>query len=132
MKLFEIALNCNLFPITFLISFLRVFNKMIGRNILSRLYEVLLGLEIIIDDDNLKCNSQYCKLIHILIILIKFFKYILSLMITLRCFQDILSRLGIDKLLYLVIALLNFSLENRAYIIVGLVGNLFNISELTC
>ena len=57
MKLFEMAWNCNLFPITFLMSFLRVFNKIIGWNILGELYKVLLGLGIIIDNDNLKCNS---------------------------------------------------------------------------
>jgi len=132
MKLFEMAWNCNSSSITFLMSFLRVFNRMIDWNILGELYEVLSGLGIIIDDNNLKCNSQYCKLIHTLTMLVIFFKYILSLMITLRCFQDTLSGLVVDKLLYLVIALLNFLLENRAHIIAGLVGILFNISELTC
>jgi len=53
-------------------------------------------------------------------------------MIILRCFQDILFKPGIDKLLHLVIKLLSFLLENRAYIIAGLVGILFNMLDLIC
>jgi len=86
----------------------------------------------IINNDILKYNSQYSKLIYTLVMLTKFFKHILSLMITLRCFQDILSRLGIDKLLQLAIELSNFLLENKAYVIAGLIEILFNMLELIC
>jgi len=99
---------------------------------LSELYKVLLGLGMMINNDILKYNSQYSKLIYILVMLTKFFKHVLSLMITLRFFQDILIRLDIDKLLQLAIELSNSLLENKAYIITGLVGILFNMLELIC
>ena len=117
---------------TFLIGFPSIFNRIIGWNILSELYKVLLGLGMMINNDILKYNSQYSKLIYTLVMLTKFFKHVLSLMITLRCFQNILSRLGIDKLLQLAIELSNFLLENKAYIIAGLVEILFNMLELIC
>jgi len=44
-------------------------------NIFKVLYKALLGLEIIIDDDNLKCDSQWPKLIYALAISINLFKY---------------------------------------------------------
>ena len=53
-------------------------------------------------------------------------------MIILRCFQDILFKPDIDKLLHLVIKLLSSLLENRAYVIAGLVGILFNMLDLIC
>jgi len=56
-----------------------------------------------------------------LAMLTKFFKHVLSLTITLRCFQNTLSRLGIDKLLHLIIAFLDSSLEKGTYAIIGLV-----------
>ena len=59
-----------------------------------------------------------------LAMLTNLFKHISSLMITLRCFQDILSGLDVDKLLYLAIVLLNFSVEKEVYTIVGLCYNL--------
>jgi len=126
------AWNWSLSLITFSMSFPSVYNRKIGWNILGESYKVLLDLRMMIDNDILKCDSKYSKLIHMLAMLTKFFKYILSLTIALRCFQDILSRLGIDKLLYLAMEILNSSLENRAHIIVGLVGILFNILELIC
>ena len=64
--------------------------------------------------------------------LTKFFKHVLSLTIILRCFQDILSRLDIDKLLYLTIKFLNSLLEKETHAITSLVEILFNISELIC
>jgi len=64
--------------------------------------------------------------------LTKLFKHISSLMITLKCFQDTLSGPGINKLLHLVIMLLNFSVEKEAHAIVGRVRISFNILELIC
>jgi len=82
------------------------------------------------DDDTLKCEGQYSKLIYMLAMLTKFFKHILSLTITLRCFQDILFGPDVDKLLYLVITLLNSSLEKWAHAIIGLVRISFNMLKL--
>jgi len=55
-----------------------------------------------------------------------------SLIIALRCFQNTLSELDINKLLYLVIALLNSSVKNRAHTNINLDENSFKMSELIC
>ena len=59
---------------TFSMSLLSILNRTIGQTILSESYKVLLGLEIVIDINYLKYKDQYPKLIHMLAILIKFFK----------------------------------------------------------
>jgi len=43
---------------TFSMSSLSVFNNTIGLNIFEKSYEVLLGLEIMMEDDVSKCGSQ--------------------------------------------------------------------------
>ena len=83
-----------------------------------------------IDNNVLKCNSQYSKLIHVLAMLTKLFRHISSLMIALRCFQDNLSSHGINELLYLAIALLESSVEKGFQIVVCLVGISSNNSGL--
>jgi len=50
-----------------------MFRRMIGLDILEVLYEALLGLEMMIDIDVLKCNSQYPNLIYVLAMLINKF-----------------------------------------------------------
>ena len=65
-----------------------------------------------IDDNILECNSQYPKLMYILVILIKLLRQVLSLIIALKCFQDNLSSPRVDKSLYLAIELLNSLTEN--------------------
>jgi len=56
----------------------------------------------------------------------------LSLIIALRYFQDTLSELGVDKLLCLMIALLDSLVKNKAYTDIGLDGNVFKMLELIC
>jgi len=70
-----------------------------------------------IDKDALKYNSQYHKLIQVLAILTMFSKHLSSLTTSssLRCFHKILSSSGVDKLLYLSIAIINSFLEKRFY-----------------
>ncbi len=75
------------------------------------LYDILLGLEIIIDIDILKCNSQYPNSKHALAILMNLLKQSISLIISLRYLQDNLSDLGVESLLYLSIAKRNSFLE---------------------
>jgi len=99
---------------TFSMSLLSIFNITIGQIILGESYEVLLGLGLMIDISYLKYKGQYPKLIYVLAMLIKFFRHISSLTITLRYFQDTLSGPDVDKLLYLLIALLNFLPKNLA------------------
>ena len=69
----------------------------------------------IIDDEYLKYNSQYPKSIHILAILMIFFKQSIYLT-TLRYFHEELSRLRVDKLLHLLMALVNSSFEKGGQI----------------
>jgi len=97
---------------------------------LGESYEALLGLEMIIDINILKYNGQYPKLIYMLAMLTRFFKYISSLTITLRCFQDTLFGLGIDKSLYLMIALSNSSIKRDTHSIIGLSEISFNMLQL--
>jgi len=52
-----------------------MFDRVIGLNILEELYKALLGLEMMMELDFLKCNSQYPKLMHTLAILMKFLRY---------------------------------------------------------
>jgi len=72
--------------IAFSMSLLRVFKRTIGWNILGDLYKVLWGLEMIINDDILKCNGQCPKLMYVSAMLIKLLRQVLSLTIALRCF----------------------------------------------
>jgi len=47
-------------------------------------------------------------------------------MISLKCFYEILSSLGVDELLHLLIAIINSSLEKEFYIEHGLEGSFSN------
>ena len=105
-------------------NFQKVFNKTMGWNILRESYKALLGLDIMIDNNNLKYDGQYPRLIYTSAMLIKIFKHLSSL----RYFQDILSKPGINKLLLLTIALLNSSIEKENHIMAVLVGISFKIS----
>ena len=86
-----------------------MFNMMIGLNILRESYKVLLGLGMIIKLDVLKCDGQCPELIHILVMLIKIFRYKQLLTMTLRCLHNILLGPGVNELLHLKIVLLNSS-----------------------
>ena len=116
----EINWNWSLLPITFSISLLSIFNSTIGLNIFGKSYEALLGLGMIMEDNVLKYDSQWPKLIHILAILVKFLRYELLLIITLRYLQDNLSEPEVKELLHLIIELLNSFSENGIYFIIGL------------
>ena len=70
----ETAWNWSLLLMTFSINLPSVFNNTVDLNVFRELYKALLGLEIIINNKNLKCDGQWPNLIHILAILIKLFK----------------------------------------------------------
>ena len=76
----------------------------------------------IIDKDDLKCNGQCPKLMHILAILTMFPKHSSSLTIILRCFHEILLGPEADKLLHLSMALVNSFLEKGLHRDDSLVG----------
>ena len=83
-----------------------------------------------IDNDVLKYNSQWPKLIHVLAISMKFLRYEMLLTIILRCFQDNLLGLGANELLHLPIELLNSSSKRDVYFVIGLFGISSNESRL--
>jgi len=58
MKFFEIDWNYNLLLITFLISLPIMLSKTIGLKALGEPYNSLLGLEMIMDIETLKCAGQ--------------------------------------------------------------------------
>ena len=64
---------------TFLISLPNIFNRMIGLNILEKLYKALLSLGIMMELDILKCDGQYPKLIYAQYILFSLFPFIFHL-----------------------------------------------------
>ena len=67
------------------------------------------------DEDILKWNNQCPKLIQVLVMLILLSKYLSSLTTNLKCFYKILSGPEADKLLYLLIAIINYFLEKEFY-----------------
>ena len=87
---------------------------------------------IIIDNDALKCDSQCPKLIYILAILTMFSKHLSSLMTSLRCFHKILSGLEADKLLYLLMAIVNYFFEKEFHDKYKLEESSSNNNMFTC
>ena len=107
---------------TFLTNFLIVLSKIIGWKVLEKSYNSLLGLEIIIDIETLKRDSQWPNSIHVLAILISFQRYLTSLTHLLRCLHNSLSGPEVNELLHFAIVLINFSSENRLYFITCWLG----------
>ena len=60
-----------------------------------------------------------------------FSKYLLFLMISLKCFYKILSGLEADKLLHLLMDVINFSLEKGFHIKYSLKESSFNKNTFT-
>jgi len=83
-----------------------------------------------INDNDLKYKGQSPKSIHVLAILMKFLRHNILLTVILRCFQDNLSSLGVNELLYLAIKFLNSSSKKGVYFIIDLSGISSNKSRL--
>jgi len=98
-------------------------------NILRELYNALLGFEMI-EDDFLKWASQWLSMMYMLAMLTKLLRHFSFFTTTFRCFYEIQSGLGVNKLFHLSITLLNFSWEKSVQIIVVFEGILFKASEL--
>ena len=111
------AWNWSLSPINFSISLLSMFKRIIGLNILGVLYNILLGLGMMIDIDSLKWHGQCSKLIYTLAMFMILTRHAKFLVITLRCLQDNLSGLEVKSLLYLLIDVKNFSLEKGGHLV---------------
>ena len=84
------------------------------------------------DGDILRWVSQWPRLIHIFTMLIMLLRHLSSLTTALRCFQKMWSGLGIDKLLHLLIVILNSSLEKKDYVMIGFNKSLSKKSRLIC
>ena len=132
MKSLEVIWNWILSPITFLISFPSVFSSTIGLKDLGESYDNLLGLGIIIIVDFLKWFGQYPKLIQAFAIPMMLTKHPSCFRMDLRWFQDNLSGPGVDKLLQLLIAILNSSFKNGSQLVIGLSPISSRTLILTC
>jgi len=132
MKLLATTWNWILSPITFSINLPRVLSKTIGLNNLGKLYNDLLGLRMIIVDDLLKWFGQYSKSIQVFVIFMMLVRQILCFRIDLRWLYDNLSSPGVDKLLQLLITILNSSFENGAQAVACLFPILSRILLSTC
>ena len=131
MKLLAIVWNWSLSLITFLISLPIVLRSTISLNDLDKLYDNLLDFGIMMVNKILKWEGQHPNLIQVFVIVIMFFKHVLSLNIVLRYLYDNLFRPRVDILLYLNKALVNFSSENRAHVEVVYGSSLFRMSLST-
>jgi len=127
MKSLAVMWNWILSLMTFLISLPSMFSRTIGLKNLGKLYNNLFGLEIIIVVDFLKWFGQYPKLIQVFAIPMMLTRQSSCFRTDLRWFQDNLSRPRVDKLLQLLIAILNFSFENRDQLEMGLLPILSRI-----
>ena len=115
---------------TFSINLPSVLSNTIGWKDLGELYDDLFSLGMIIDVNDLKCKDKCPKLIQALAMLIMEVKQSSSLIIHLKIFHKILSSLGADKSLYLLIAFLNSYFKKDFQSQTGFEGILFNISIL--
>ena len=106
--------------------------SIIGLNDLGISYNCLLGLEMTTVDDLLKWAGQCPKLMQVFTMLTILVRYLLCLRMDLRWFHDSLSSSGMDKLLQLLIAQLNSSLENNVQKDRDLLLILSSISILIC
>ena len=80
-------------------------------NDFGELYNSLFGFGMTIIVDVLKWENQWLNSRQVLVILMMPFKYVLSLIMLLRCLYESLSRSGVNVLLHLVIELMNSSSE---------------------
>ena len=85
--------------------------RTIGLKTLGELYDSLLGLGMIIEVETLKCEDQWSNSKYASAILMIFFRHMLFLTIHLKCLYISLSGPGDNKLLHLLIELINSTLE---------------------
>ena len=111
-KLLVATWNWSLSLMTFSISLPKVLSNTMGLNDLGESYNCLLGLEMTIIVDLLKCSSQWPSSIHVFMMLMMLVKQLLCLRMDLRWCHDSLSGPGVEELLQLLITILNSSLKN--------------------
>ena len=100
---------------TFSMSFPKVLKRTMGLNYFGESYDSLLGFGMIIVVEVLKWKGQWPNSKHALAMLMIPFRYILSFIMLLRCFYESLSGLETNKLLHLVIELMNSFSEKGTY-----------------
>ena len=109
------TVNWNLSAITFSMSLPNVLRRTIGQNAFGWSYKDLLGLGMIIVDKTLKYFGQYPKLIHESAMLIMLVRQASWLIMNFKWCHISLSGPSANASLHLLIADLNFSLENRLH-----------------
>ena len=96
-------------------SFPNILRKTIDQNFLEVSYDGLLDFEIMINVDFLKWKGQYLRLIQEFAILMILATYLALSTNALRWLQKIWSKPGVDKLLHLLMVLINSALENSGH-----------------
>jgi len=99
----------------FSISFSSILRRTIGWNTLGELYTGLFGLEMMININFLKCNSQWLRLIYKLAMLTKFVIHLELFTKILRWFKKIWSGPKVDKLLHFLIVSVISALEKGSH-----------------
>ena len=100
---------------SFSMSFSNVLRRTIGQNIFGKSYNTLLGFGIIIKVDILKCNGQWPRLMHVLVMLTMLNGYLLLSTTTWRYLQETWLGPRVDKLLYFLIEFLNSLFKKFSY-----------------
>ena len=109
-------------------SFSNVLRRTIGLNNFEKSYDSLLDFRITIVVNILKWKGQWPSSKHVLAMLIIPFRHVLFLMIILRCLYESLLGSEVDKLLHLVIELMNSSSKKEAQsedVIPGILSKIF-------
>ena len=130
-KLLCTIINWSLLATTFSMSLPRVLSRTMGQKAFGWLYEVLLGLGMMIVAEILKCLGQYPRLIHESAILIMLVRQRSCLTMNFRWRQVSLSGSGADASLHLLITDLNSSLENKLHLWEGLCSTSLRILRST-
>jgi len=94
---------------------------------LRELYDSLLGLGIIMDVETLKCDSQWPNSMHALVMAIRFLRNVTSLIYLLKY---LLFSSGVNRLLHLLMALMNFFSEKGLLFVTGLLETSSSKSKL--
>ena len=123
--------NWSLLLMAFSISLPIVFSRTMGLNDLGELYDSLLGLGMMTDDDALNCGGHVSNLMHALAMWVILSRHTLSAVIALRCLQEIWSGPGVDNEEHLVKVSLSSWLEKGGHSMGSLCGISLMISRLT-
>ena len=130
-KLLVVMWNCSLLLTTFSISLPIVLRRTMGQKKLGVLCEVLFGLGITTELDNLKWEGQCSNVMQALAIYTNFSRHVLYEIMALRCLHDTWSGPGVEDDEHLAIVSLNSWLEKGGHSTLSAWGSLLRSLVLT-